>query len=55
VRRDAATRVFASALRAPETRLVPKAGYALELPLILPLNGVGVFGRSATAPLPWGP
>jgi UDP-N-acetylglucosamine--N-acetylmuramyl-(pentapeptide) pyrophosphoryl-undecaprenol N-acetylglucosamine transferase len=43
VRRDAATRVvFAGTPRGLESRLVPRAGYALELLPILPLNGVGV-------------
>jgi UDP-N-acetylglucosamine--N-acetylmuramyl-(pentapeptide) pyrophosphoryl-undecaprenol N-acetylglucosamine transferase len=41
VRRDPATRVvFAGTARGLETRLVPKAGYALETLPILPLNGV---------------
>jgi UDP-N-acetylglucosamine--N-acetylmuramyl-(pentapeptide) pyrophosphoryl-undecaprenol N-acetylglucosamine transferase len=42
VRRDAATRVvFAGTKKGLERRLVPKAGYRLELLPILPLNGVG--------------
>jgi len=56
VRRDAATRVvFAGTARGLEARLVPKAGYALELLPILPLNGVGL-GRLllGLAALPWG-
>ena len=56
VRRDARTRVvFAGTARGLETRLVPRAGYALELLPILPLNGVGaarmLMGLLA---LPWG-
>jgi UDP-N-acetylglucosamine--N-acetylmuramyl-(pentapeptide) pyrophosphoryl-undecaprenol N-acetylglucosamine transferase len=56
VRRDAATRVvFAGTARGLESRLVPKAGYGLELLPILPLNGVGLartlLGLLA---LPWG-
>jgi UDP-N-acetylglucosamine--N-acetylmuramyl-(pentapeptide) pyrophosphoryl-undecaprenol N-acetylglucosamine transferase len=43
VRRDRATRVvFAGTPRGLESRLVPRAGYALELLPILPLNGVGL-------------
>lgn len=56
VRRDAGTRVvFAGTARGLETRLVPKAGYALELLPILPLNGVGP-GRMllGLVALPWG-
>jgi UDP-N-acetylglucosamine--N-acetylmuramyl-(pentapeptide) pyrophosphoryl-undecaprenol N-acetylglucosamine transferase len=56
VRRDAATRVvFAGTPRGLESRLVPKAGYALELLPIQPLNGVGVVRllRGLVA-LPWG-
>ncbi len=56
VRRDAATRVvFAGTPRGLESRLVPKAGYALELLPILPLNGVGVLRLlKGLAALPWG-
>jgi UDP-N-acetylglucosamine--N-acetylmuramyl-(pentapeptide) pyrophosphoryl-undecaprenol N-acetylglucosamine transferase len=56
VRRDAATRVvFAGTPRGLESRLVPKAGYALELLPILPLNGVGVLRMlKGLAALPWG-
>jgi UDP-N-acetylglucosamine--N-acetylmuramyl-(pentapeptide) pyrophosphoryl-undecaprenol N-acetylglucosamine transferase len=56
VRRDRATRVvFAGTRKGLEQRLVPKAGYALELLPILPLNGVG-FGRMllGLVALPWG-
>jgi UDP-N-acetylglucosamine--N-acetylmuramyl-(pentapeptide) pyrophosphoryl-undecaprenol N-acetylglucosamine transferase len=42
-RRDPETRVvFAGTSRGLETRIVPQAGYALELLPILPLNGVGL-------------
>jgi UDP-N-acetylglucosamine--N-acetylmuramyl-(pentapeptide) pyrophosphoryl-undecaprenol N-acetylglucosamine transferase len=42
VRRDPATRVvFVGTPRGLESRIVPRAGYALELLPILPLNGVG--------------
>jgi UDP-N-acetylglucosamine--N-acetylmuramyl-(pentapeptide) pyrophosphoryl-undecaprenol N-acetylglucosamine transferase len=56
VRREPGTRVvFAGTPRGLESRLVPKAGYALELLPILPLNGVGLrrmlMGLLA---LPWG-
>jgi UDP-N-acetylglucosamine--N-acetylmuramyl-(pentapeptide) pyrophosphoryl-undecaprenol N-acetylglucosamine transferase len=56
VRRDASTRVvFAGTPRGLESRLVPRAGYALALLPILPLNGVGLprllLGLVA---LPWG-
>jgi len=56
VRRDAATRVvFAGTPRGLETRLVPKAGYALELLPILPLNGVGMLRTlGGLLVLPWG-
>ena len=56
VRRDAATRVvFAGTPRGLETRLVPKAGYALELLPILPLNGVGMLRTlGGLLALPWG-
>ena len=56
VRRDAATRVvFAGTPRGLETRLVPKAGYALELLPILPLNGVGLLRTlGGLLALPWG-
>jgi UDP-N-acetylglucosamine--N-acetylmuramyl-(pentapeptide) pyrophosphoryl-undecaprenol N-acetylglucosamine transferase len=56
VRRDPATRVvFAGTARGLETRLVPKAGYALELLPILPLNAISL-ARTARgiAALPWG-
>jgi UDP-N-acetylglucosamine--N-acetylmuramyl-(pentapeptide) pyrophosphoryl-undecaprenol N-acetylglucosamine transferase len=47
--------VFAGTARGLESRLVPKAGYGLELLPILPLNGVGLartlLGLLA---LPWG-
>jgi len=55
VRRDASTRVvFVGTARGLETRLVPRAGYALELLPILPLNGVGL-ARAAKGllVLPW--
>lgn len=56
VRRDATTRVvFAGTPRGLESRLLPRAGYALELLPILPLNGVGrarlLLGLVV---LPWG-
>jgi UDP-N-acetylglucosamine--N-acetylmuramyl-(pentapeptide) pyrophosphoryl-undecaprenol N-acetylglucosamine transferase len=56
VRRDAKTRVvFAGTPRGLETRLVPKAGYGLELLPILPLNGVGVVrALVGLLALPWG-
>ena len=56
VRRDAATRVvFAGTARGLESRLVPKAGYGLELLPILPLNGVGLARTLAgLLALPWG-
>ena len=55
VRRDAGTRVvFAGTPRGLESRLVPGAGYELELLPIKPLNAVGpwrlVLGLLA---LPW--
>lgn len=56
VRRDPATRVvFAGTRRGLETRLVPRAGYALELLPILPLNGVSParLAKGLLA-LPWG-
>jgi len=56
VRRDATTRVvFAGTPKGLESRLVPKAGYTLELLPILPLNGVG-FARmlKGLVALPWG-
>lgn len=55
VRRDAETRVvFAGTPRGLESRLVPRAGYELELLPIRPLNAVG-FGRLALGllALPW--
>ncbi len=56
VRRDAATRVvFAGTPRGLESRLVPRAGYALELLPILPLNGVGLARMlKGLLALPWG-
>ena len=56
VRRDTGTRVvFAGTARGLESRLVPRAGYALELLPILPLNGVGLRRMlSGLAVLPWG-
>jgi UDP-N-acetylglucosamine--N-acetylmuramyl-(pentapeptide) pyrophosphoryl-undecaprenol N-acetylglucosamine transferase len=46
VRRDPRVRVvFAGTPRGLESRIVPRAGYALELLPILPLNGVGL-GRT---------
>ena len=46
VRRDPSVRVvFAGTPRGLESRIVPRAGYALELLPILPLNGVGL-GRT---------
>ncbi|HEX9186890.1 MAG TPA: undecaprenyldiphospho-muramoylpentapeptide beta-N-acetylglucosaminyltransferase [Vicinamibacteria bacterium] len=56
VRRDGTTRVvFAGTARGLETRLVPKAGYALELLPILPLNGIGLPRMLAgLLVLPWG-
>jgi UDP-N-acetylglucosamine--N-acetylmuramyl-(pentapeptide) pyrophosphoryl-undecaprenol N-acetylglucosamine transferase len=56
VRRDAATRVvFAGTPKGLESRLVPKAGYALELLPILPLNGVGALRLlKGLFALPWG-
>ena len=45
-RRDAAARVvFVGTPRGLESRLVPRAGYELELLPILPLNGVGARAR----------
>ncbi len=56
VRRDATTRVvFAGTPRGLESRLVPRAGYALELLPILPLNGVGLTRMlKGLVVLPWG-
>jgi UDP-N-acetylglucosamine--N-acetylmuramyl-(pentapeptide) pyrophosphoryl-undecaprenol N-acetylglucosamine transferase len=56
VRRDAGTRVvFAGTPKGLESRLVPKAGYALELLPILPLNGVGLARTlKGLFALPWG-
>jgi len=56
VRRDAGTRVvFAGTPRGLESRLVPRAGYALELLPILPLNGVGLARLlKGLVVLPWG-
>lgn len=55
-RRDPALRVvFAGTPRGLESRLVPRAGYALELLPILPLNGVGPVRLAAgLLALPWG-
>jgi UDP-N-acetylglucosamine--N-acetylmuramyl-(pentapeptide) pyrophosphoryl-undecaprenol N-acetylglucosamine transferase len=56
VRRDPRARVvFAGTPRGLESRLVPRAGYALELLPILPLNGVGLARMlKGLAVLPWG-
>jgi UDP-N-acetylglucosamine--N-acetylmuramyl-(pentapeptide) pyrophosphoryl-undecaprenol N-acetylglucosamine transferase len=56
VRRDPATRVvFAGTPKGLESRLVPRAGYALELLPILPLNGVGRLRMlKGLVALPWG-
>jgi UDP-N-acetylglucosamine--N-acetylmuramyl-(pentapeptide) pyrophosphoryl-undecaprenol N-acetylglucosamine transferase len=56
VRRDAGTRVvFAGTPKGLESRLVPRAGYALELLPILPLNGVGLVRMlKGLVALPWG-
>jgi UDP-N-acetylglucosamine--N-acetylmuramyl-(pentapeptide) pyrophosphoryl-undecaprenol N-acetylglucosamine transferase len=56
VRRDAATRVvFAGTRRGLETRLVPRAGYGLELLPILPLNGISRARQAlGVLALPWG-
>src|SRR5688572_18415976 len=54
-RRDPRTRViFVGTPRGLESRLVPKAGYELEMLPILPLNGVGPvrLARGLLA-LPW--
>ena len=56
VRRDPSVRVvFAGTPRGLESRIVPRAGYPLELLPILPLNGVGL-GRTLQGllALPWG-
>jgi UDP-N-acetylglucosamine--N-acetylmuramyl-(pentapeptide) pyrophosphoryl-undecaprenol N-acetylglucosamine transferase len=56
VRRDSQARVvFAGTAKGLETRLVPSAGYGLELLPILPLNGIGLarLARGLVA-LPWG-
>jgi UDP-N-acetylglucosamine--N-acetylmuramyl-(pentapeptide) pyrophosphoryl-undecaprenol N-acetylglucosamine transferase len=46
--------VFVGTPRGLESRLVPRAGYALELLPILPLNGVGVLRMlRGIAALPW--
>jgi UDP-N-acetylglucosamine--N-acetylmuramyl-(pentapeptide) pyrophosphoryl-undecaprenol N-acetylglucosamine transferase len=54
-RRDPDLRVlFVGTPRGLETRLVPRAGYALELLPILPLNGVGAWRLlRGLAALPW--
>src|SRR5512139_3870769 len=56
VRRDPQTRVvFAGTPKGLESRLVPRAGYALELLPILPLNGVGLPRvLKGLSVLPWG-
>jgi UDP-N-acetylglucosamine--N-acetylmuramyl-(pentapeptide) pyrophosphoryl-undecaprenol N-acetylglucosamine transferase len=56
VRRDPGTRVvFAGTPRGLEQRLVPRAGYRLELLPILPLNGVGAARMlKGLLALPWG-
>jgi UDP-N-acetylglucosamine--N-acetylmuramyl-(pentapeptide) pyrophosphoryl-undecaprenol N-acetylglucosamine transferase len=56
VRRDPGTRVvFAGTPKGLESRLVPRAGYALELLPILPLNGVGLVRMlKGLVALPWG-
>jgi UDP-N-acetylglucosamine--N-acetylmuramyl-(pentapeptide) pyrophosphoryl-undecaprenol N-acetylglucosamine transferase len=56
VRRDpASVVVFVGTKRGLESRLVPRAGYALELLPILPLNGVGALGLlRGLAVLPFG-
>jgi UDP-N-acetylglucosamine--N-acetylmuramyl-(pentapeptide) pyrophosphoryl-undecaprenol N-acetylglucosamine transferase len=56
VRRDPATRVvFAGTPKGLESRLVPRAGYALALLPILPLNGVGLARMlKGLLVLPWG-
>ncbi len=56
VRRDPAARVvFAGTKKGLESRLVPKAGYGLELLPILPLNAVGPLrALKGLAALPWG-
>ncbi len=56
VRRDPATRVvFAGTARGLETRLVPRAGYDLELLPILPLNAISPARTlRGLAALPWG-
>jgi len=56
VRREPGTRVvFAGTPKGLESRLVPRAGYALELLPILPLNGVGLLRMlKGLLALPWG-
>src|SRR5512134_3189700 len=56
VRRERATRVvFAGTRKGLETRLVPKAGYGLELLPILPLNAISRWRTLlGLAVLPWG-
>jgi UDP-N-acetylglucosamine--N-acetylmuramyl-(pentapeptide) pyrophosphoryl-undecaprenol N-acetylglucosamine transferase len=56
VRRDSQTRVvFAGTRRGLETRLVPRAGYPLELLPILPLNAISLVRTAkGVAALPWG-
>ncbi len=47
--------VFVGTPRGIESRLVPRAGYKLELLPILPLNAVGAFGLAkGVLALPWG-
>lgn len=56
VRRDPSRRVvFVGTPRGLESRLVPRAGYPLEMLPILPLNAVGVVGLlKGLVALPWG-
>jgi UDP-N-acetylglucosamine--N-acetylmuramyl-(pentapeptide) pyrophosphoryl-undecaprenol N-acetylglucosamine transferase len=56
VRREPGTRVvFAGTPKGLESQLVPRAGYALELLPILPLNGVGLVRMlKGLLALPWG-
>src|SRR5688500_11553079 len=55
-RRDPGTRVvFAGTRRGLEGRLVPRAGYELDLLPIHPLNGVGLYRMVyGLLVLPWG-
>jgi len=56
VRREPGARVvFAGTQKGLESRIVPRAGYPLELLPILPLNGVGIARMLlGLAVLPWG-